>query len=409
MRDLSPRWQAAGSRCIQPSRVLQDLVHSRRAGSRGDCLKRELEQRAGEGPLRCCGNDAAPAGHVGCTQGRADGSVRARSVRLCKEPQEGRGFRAPAATNLDGENHKVAALRARQLGVVATLAPCCELKREAGSGVGALPRLARASDGAHASGVDGKLRPVPKGQAVAHYLDPSCIGYRDREIHVGKAHVAGDSCPSLLADPGDRSLCLLDTYNRMLVEESSEPSWRHTLFKMFPRPGDSTQANNWRTIAVRKITYKGFAKLLGARNSDGLESAQCADQVGFRSKLENSFRRTVLQTPERGPSAANYWARPGLEPHPPHLTLPKLTTGRRRVAAPQTSQRERHSGEAARRQGWQCWTWEMTASWLRRNAQLRQEKPRITQTTVPCACCLGDKIGTCLCGSLAQIHVVEFN
>ena len=189
----------------------------------------------------------------------------------------------------------------------------------------------------------------------------------------------------------------------MLVEESSEPSWR------FPRPGDSTQANNWRTIAVRKITYKGFAKLLGARNSDGLESAQCADQVGFRSKLENSFRRTVLQTPERGPSAANYWARPGLEPHPPHLTLPKLTTGRRRVAAPQTSQRERHSGEAARRQGWQCWTWEMTASWLRRNAQLRQEKPRITQTTVPCACCLGDKIGTCLCGSLAQIHVVEFN
>ena len=142
VRDLSPRWQAAGSRCIQPSRVLQDLVHSRRAGSRGDCVKRELEQRAGEGPLRSCGNDAAPAGHVGCTQGRADGSVRARSARLCKEPQEGRGFRAPAATNLDGENHKVAALRARQLGVgVATLAPCCELKREAGSGVGALPRL----------------------------------------------------------------------------------------------------------------------------------------------------------------------------------------------------------------------------------------------------------------------------
>ena len=61
-------------------------------------------------------------------------------------------------------------------------------------------------EAADASGVDSKLRPVPKGQAVAHYLDPSCIGYRDREIHVGKAHVAGDSCPSLLADPGDSSL-----------------------------------------------------------------------------------------------------------------------------------------------------------------------------------------------------------
>ena len=50
---------------------------------------------------------------------------------------------------------------AETAGGVATLAPCCELKREAGSGVGALPRLARASDGADASGVDSKLRPVP--------------------------------------------------------------------------------------------------------------------------------------------------------------------------------------------------------------------------------------------------------
>ena len=146
VRDLSPRWQAAGSRCIQPSHVLQDLVHSRRAGSRGDCVKRELEQRAGEGPLGCYGNDAAPAGHVGCTQGRADGSVRARSARLCKEPQEGRGFRAPAATNLDGENHKVAALPARQLGVVCRDA-CALLRAEARSRVGSRrPAAARQSE-----------------------------------------------------------------------------------------------------------------------------------------------------------------------------------------------------------------------------------------------------------------------
>ena len=114
-------------------------------------MSRGIEQRAGEGPLRCYGNDAAPAGHVGCTQGRADGSVRARSARLCKEPQEGRGFRAPAATNLDGENH-TAALRARQLGVgVATLAPCC------GSGVGALAdpdsSLERKGAGSQGTGV----------------------------------------------------------------------------------------------------------------------------------------------------------------------------------------------------------------------------------------------------------------
>ena len=41
--DLSPRWEAAGSRFIQPSLVLQDLVHSRLAGSTGECVERELK------------------------------------------------------------------------------------------------------------------------------------------------------------------------------------------------------------------------------------------------------------------------------------------------------------------------------------------------------------------------------
>ena len=81
-------------------------MHSRLAGSRGDCVERELEQRAGEGPLRCYGNDAAPAGDVGCTQSRADGSVRAR------------GFGAAAATSLDSEDTKV------QVVSTASWAPC---------------------------------------------------------------------------------------------------------------------------------------------------------------------------------------------------------------------------------------------------------------------------------------------
>ena len=66
--------------------------------------------------------------------------------------------------------------------------------------VSAWPRLAGASDGANTSGIDSKLGPVPKWQAVAHDLDPPRIGYGDREIHVSEAHVAGDPCPSLLAD-----------------------------------------------------------------------------------------------------------------------------------------------------------------------------------------------------------------
>ena len=57
-------------------------MHSRFAGSGTNCLEGELEQGAGEGPLRCHGDDATPAGHVGCTQSRADGSV-ALTARAC--------------------------------------------------------------------------------------------------------------------------------------------------------------------------------------------------------------------------------------------------------------------------------------------------------------------------------------
>ena len=98
---LSPRGEAAGSRGVEPPCVLQDFMHSRFAGSGTNCLEGELEQGAGEGPLRCHGDDATPAGHVGCTQSRADGSVRARGACLREEPQEGCGFRAPAASCLD--------------------------------------------------------------------------------------------------------------------------------------------------------------------------------------------------------------------------------------------------------------------------------------------------------------------
>ena len=95
---------------------------------------RPAHRREGElvSPWRCHGDDATPA-DVGCTQSRMDGSVRTRGARLCKEPQEGCGVRGSVATGLGSEDHEVAARRARQLGVgVATLAPCCELKSEAG-------------------------------------------------------------------------------------------------------------------------------------------------------------------------------------------------------------------------------------------------------------------------------------
>ena len=143
---------------MQPAFVLQDLMHSRLAGSRGDGVEGELKQRAGEGPLRSDGDDAAPARRIRRTQSRPNGSVRTLSSRPRKEPEEGFGLGTPAATNLDSGHNEVAARRARKLGVgVATLTLRCLLEA-----VSSWPRLAGASDRADAGGVDGKLSPMPK-------------------------------------------------------------------------------------------------------------------------------------------------------------------------------------------------------------------------------------------------------
>ena len=77
---------------MQPAFVLQELMHSRLAGSRGDGVEGELKQRAGEGPVRSDGDDAAPARHIGRTQSRPNGSVRTLSSRPRGEPEEGCGL-----------------------------------------------------------------------------------------------------------------------------------------------------------------------------------------------------------------------------------------------------------------------------------------------------------------------------
>ena len=60
--------RSAGGRGVEPALILQDLMHGRLAGSRGDGVQGELEQRAGEGPVRCDSDDAAPARHIDCVR-----------------------------------------------------------------------------------------------------------------------------------------------------------------------------------------------------------------------------------------------------------------------------------------------------------------------------------------------------
>ena len=57
----------------------------------------ELDQRAGEGPLRRDGNDATPTRHVGRTK---NGGVRTHSSRSRKEPREGCRLGTPVNQSL---------------------------------------------------------------------------------------------------------------------------------------------------------------------------------------------------------------------------------------------------------------------------------------------------------------------
>ncbi|OLQ03113.1 hypothetical protein AK812_SmicGene13942 [Symbiodinium microadriaticum] len=58
---LGPGRKSAGRRSVEPAFILPDLMHGRFAGSNSDGVEGELEQRAGEGPLSCDSDDAAPA------------------------------------------------------------------------------------------------------------------------------------------------------------------------------------------------------------------------------------------------------------------------------------------------------------------------------------------------------------
>jgi len=97
---------------------------------------------------------------------------------------------------------------------------------------------------------------------------------------------------------GGRSLheVLLGIYNRMLRDQCLEPSWQESLFKMIPKPGDVAEVSNWRPIAVLRITYKIFAKLIHWRIHPFLDKGQSRDQVGFRHKLGVDHAFAVLET-----------------------------------------------------------------------------------------------------------------
>ena len=104
-----------------------------------------------------------------------------------------------------------------------------------------------------------------------------------RDLHYGRAADADGMVAGMFKYSNiPLQECLLNMYNSMLASGSFETSWQHTLFTMLPKPGDSSQPNNWRPIAVLKITYKIFSRLLYNRLRVVMDDQQPYDQTGFR-------------------------------------------------------------------------------------------------------------------------------
>ena len=55
---------------------------------------------------------------------------------------------------------------------------------------------------------------------------------------------------------------LLDLFNEMVSAGQVGASWRETLFPMLPKTGDLASVHNWGAIAILKISYKLFSRLM---------------------------------------------------------------------------------------------------------------------------------------------------
>ena len=81
----------------------------------------------------------------------------------------------------------------------------------------------------------------------------------------------------------------------MLLSGRFEQSWYETMLIMLPKSGCRSEVKTWRPIAILKISYKIFARLVHRRLLTTLDGAQSVDQVGFRQGLSVDDAFTVFE------------------------------------------------------------------------------------------------------------------
>ena len=96
------------------------------------------------------------------------------------------------------------------------------------------------------------------------------------------ADTAGIALEHLLHLPHSVLQNILDEYNVCINKGFFPKDWLHTIFTMLPKSGDASKTSNWRPIAIQKILYKVFSKMVWLRIAPLLEAAQCKDQCAYR-------------------------------------------------------------------------------------------------------------------------------
>jgi len=85
-------------------------------------------------------------------------------------------------------------------------------------------------------------------------------------------------------------------FNQIILTGSIPDGWRESFFVLLHKGGATNDANNWRPIAILRITYKIFARLLHSRIKDTLEAAQSDEQYGFRPGRSTTDALLIAET-----------------------------------------------------------------------------------------------------------------
>ena len=117
-----------------------------------------------------------------------------------------------------------------------------------------------------------------------------------KQMSKGKCCDKASICLEMIAHGGMAlHQCLVQLYNNILKTGQIESSWKETFFTMLPKSGDLGDPGNWRPIAVLRVCYKVFGRIVYNRLRPNLQGEQSYEQMGFMQKRSTEDALLILE------------------------------------------------------------------------------------------------------------------